>query len=253
MLNNITVISQIADQITLYVNCFKNGYTRLCYFYNPNNITVIDLAGPEVSIKDLQEEEYYFYCENDQGEETGHITVPISTVSIKDTWKNILAMSELDNKKNLSLTSDLSSYDYIIDLYEAVLKEQKENGEYDELLLTAVSYFNMQQESLNITYAPEFSIKNNTFSSTTSKKYKFIPFLYDRKSKKWKIIEGFSRNETDEFVFSDKPSEMYLILVLSDFSVVRKYFYYQPSETLSETILRSRFFEVKTFLHNNRR
>ena len=247
MLNNITVISQIADQITLYVNCFKNGYTKLCYFYDPNNITVIDLAGPEVSIKELQEEEYYFYCENDQQEEIGHISVPISTVSIKDTWKNILAMSELDNKENLSLVSDLSGYNYIMDLYEATLREQKEVDEYDELLLAAVSYFNMQQELLNMTYAPEFSIKDNKISSTNSKKYKFVPFLYDRKSKKWKLMNGFARNETEEFIFSDKPSEMYLILVLSDFSVVRKYFYYQPSETLSETILERRIFANRQF------
>lgn len=247
MINDITVISQIADQITLYVNCFKEGYKKLCYFHNPNNIIEIDLDMPEISIRNLQEEEYYFYCENEEGEETGHITVPISTVSIKDTWKNILTESELENKRNQTLIASLSSYDYIMDLYTASLREQQEVDEFDELILAAVSFYNLRQESLNTTFAPEFSIKNNIFSSTNSKEYKFVPFLYNRDNKKWEIINGLSKDKTDKFVFSDKPSEMYLILVLSDFSVIRKYFYYQPSETLSETILERRISTTRQF------
>ena len=238
MTNYITVLNQIADTVTLYVNCFKNGYTRLCYFYNPASIVTINLTEPRITIDGLTEKKYYFYCLNNQDEEVGHITVPVATASYATFWQNMLSYTDIEEDTNILL--NLKEPEYVLDLYKAAVKSEDGIEAYEELLSSCTSFYNSRQESLNTMSIPDFILKDETVISFSGQRYYFIPYVYNLTEDKWEIVPGQERNRTETYTFNGKPSLMYRILVLSDISLVREYFYYCPSKTLSETILERR-------------
>jgi hypothetical protein len=237
MLNTIIILNQVADTITLYANCFKNGYTKLHYFYDPEDITIIDLTDPKITVKDLQEKKYYFYCTNSNGEEAGHINTSISMIRYQDLWNNILAYADQKKDSNTDKIFKMQELNYVLALYQLMYDDLSDIEIDEELLMAATAFYNIRQESLNSPGNPEITIKENKFYSINSKKYKFIPYAFDLKTKKWNIIKQITDEDVNSYTFYGKPSVMYRICVLSDFSLVREYLYYQPSETMSETIL----------------
>ena len=237
MWNSIIVLNQIANTVTLYANCYKNGYTRLCYFSDPEDIAIIDLSGPEITIRSLEEKEYYFYCVDQDLNETGHIKISVDAVSYKNFMDNIVEFTQTDDID--LIIPKINEQNYVMDLYRRATSRKKNFSYYEKLIMACVSFYNIRHEVLNSDTTPEFNLVfcPLKINSTNYKKYNYIPYVYDLDTKTWKRLSYQEEFRTESFAFSGKPSLMYRIRVLSDFNLVREYFYYQPSETLSKTIL----------------
>ena len=232
-MNEIVILQQIADTITLYSNCFKRGYKTIQYFTDQANIYTVAMKDPTIIISGLMPGTYYFYAENDNGNDTGHFSVDISGLSKDTIFSNILLNRQIEIPDNI--LASLSIHNYLLELYQQLLQ----NKISEEAFLAFVEFYNAQQEELN-TNVPEFSIQDQTISSQTELSYRFIPFLYDSISKTWSQSRTDFKEDTDQFVITGKPCSLHQILVLSDFKVVRKYYIYLPSENVSTAILEGR-------------
>lgn len=230
-MKDIILLQQTADTVTLYANCVKKGYTTICYFQDPESICTIQSEDPVITLRDLDSGDYYIYAENKEQHETGHTSFTVSALPKKTLFQNI-ALSNHVTIDNTILAS-LSAENYILDLYKKLIQE---NTVTEEALLAFIEFYNAQQETLN-TNDPEFIIENQTITVRTKIPYRFIPYVYHIDTDSWQILREQADNNTEVFSFYGKPALLYRICVLSDFSVVRDYFLYQPSETLSETIL----------------
>ena len=235
MTYDIIILNQITDTVMLYINCFKEGYTKLYYYTDPNEIHVLNLTSPRITIKELTEEEYVFYCENEKQEKTDPITISISTTNYDIFWNNLSSYSGVNNTEEI--LQEIKDPDYVISLYKMVLANKDKFADYEELLLSCVSFYNIRQESLNTVTVPDFTIKDNTITSVSGQKFNFVLYVYNSDAKKWDLIAKQSKKEINTYEFYGKPSLMYRICVLSDSGIMREYLYYQPSKTLSETIL----------------
>ena len=230
-MKDIILLQQTADTVTLYANCIKKGYATICYFQDPESIYTIQSEDPVITLHDLDSGDYYIYAKNKEQHEIGHTSFTVSALSKKTLFQNIALNNHItiDN----AILASLSAENYIPDLYKKLIQE---NTVTEEALLTFIEFYNAQQETLN-TNDPEFIIENQTITVRTKIPYRFIPYVYHIDTDSWQILREQVDNNTEVFSFYGKPALLYRICVLSDFSVVRDYFLYQPSETLSETIL----------------
>ena len=234
-MDDIIILQQIADTVVLYANCVKKGFHTIQYFKNPEQIITITTDTPKVTLHDLDTGTYYLYAENQNQEQTGHLSFTVSGLQKETVFKNIAA----DNRLNIeaSVCSALSADQYIIDLYKNMLRGKAVT---EELLMAFIQFYNSWQETLNTNGLSEFTFSDQTISSQTKIAYQFVPYIYDFAADTWNIIRDQIEQKTESYSFFAKPRFLCQISVLSDFNVVRKYYIYQPSETLSETILERR-------------
>lgn len=233
---DIIILDQIGNHVHLYINCFKYGYKTLCYFSNNSDLVEVPLTSPEITIENLADTRYYFYCVDKEGNETGHVAISISTVSRTDLYQNILTVSRIDDPIYSEIMSNLKTDQYVTGIMDS--KKINDESIRDSLLSTAVTYYNMAQESLNKDNTPSFQFDVNKIKSLSEDLYTFCPYVYN--NGKWILEQNKKRTNETEFTLNGKPRNLYLIFVLSDFQIVRKYFIYEPSETASMALYESR-------------
>ena len=221
-MNEIIFLSQVGSSLKLYANCVKNGYNKLHYFTDPETENEIILSGPEAVIQNLTAGEWFFYAENEQNETIGHTSIIISQLLSQTIFQNVLTCA---NISDVELPENLNTEDYVTQLYDLNVSE--------ETILAFVNFYNLRQEEINTATEPEFYIRQNQINSNIGISYTFVP--YEKDGDKWKRLNDSIVYDSEKFIFYGKPRRMYQIFVLSDFSVVRKYFIYEPSKTLSET------------------
>ena len=235
-MNEIILLQQIEDTVSLYANCVKKGYRTLHYLMEQGEVHTLQVTRPEIIIRNLLPGDYYMYAENEKGQETGHLSFTVSGLKKETVFQNILTCVGLQEEINYSL---LTSEDYIIPMYRLY-----KNGKVTEEALQAfTSFYNARQEELNTTSLPEFILRQYGSIQIQGQfhiPYRFVPYKYDFTTDTWKLLKEQSVFNEENYTFTGKPLEMYQILVLSDFSLVRRYFHYQASETASETILERR-------------
>lgn len=239
-MNEITVLNQVGSDLSLYVNGIKNGFTSLKYFSDPDHIAEISLQKPEIILHDLVPGEYSFYLEDKEENQAGYKTIQISNLEKDTIFQNILTCAGLTDPFYVETVSKLDTTSYIEQLYTKAKKDSSHQEEYDALLKAFVTFYNLRQEEMNLFVEPEFTITDSELVSKNSGKFTFIPYTYDIEKEKWILLPEQIEYNTDFYSIDGKPRIMYLIAVLSDFSVIRKYFVYRPSKTLSETILARR-------------
>lgn len=220
-MNEIIFLSQVGSSLKLYANCVKNGYNKLHYFTDPEEENEITLSGPEAVIQNLTAGEWFFYAENEQNETIGHTSIVISQLLPQTIFQNVLTCAGISD---VELPENLNTEDYVTQLYDLNVDE--------ETILAFVNFYNLRQEEINTATEPEFYIRQNQINSNTRVSYTFVP--YEKDGDKWRRLNDSIVYDSEKFIFYGKPRRMYQISVLSDFSVVRKYFIYEPSKTLSE-------------------
>lgn len=235
MTNAITVLNQIADKAVLYVNGYKEGYTQLYLYAKGRGTRIIPLSAPKITISDLVEGTYYLSCADAEGNETGYTTLHVSSISYRDFMDNVLTVVNVTDEASIELVSELSDIDYVTELYRKAYAKGIEA--YEETVTAFIDLFNTREETLNTFTVPEFMVRGGEIRSTGNKIFQCIVYVYDIARQTWKLVPGQSREQSGHYTFFGKHSEMYRICVLSENELVREYFYYQTSKTLSETIL----------------
>ena len=238
----IIILSQIEDTVTLYCNCIKYGYTKLRYSNNnkPDNITEILLSTAETVVTDLQPGDYTFYAVNTEGKFTLPVFINIPAVSQSQFLSNILAAADLSSDDCLQIIKKLKTKKYIEELYSLWLTREKDSplDIYGESMLSAlVSAYNLEQETLNRQFMFSFQITRETISTDDEIQYRFMPYEFNPTTQTWVLEKNNIKDGTSFVIHNNKSSVLRQISVLSDFNVVRKYFIYQPSKNVSETIL----------------
>ena len=239
-MNEITILNQVGSDLSLYINGIKNGFTDLKYFSDPDHIAEISLQKPEITLHDLVPGEYSFYLEDKEENQAGYKTIQISNLEKDTVFQNILTCAGLTDPFYVETVSKLDTTSYIEQLYTKAKKDSSHQEEYDALLKAFVTFYNLRQEEMNLFVEPEFTITDSELVSKNGGKFTFIPYTYDIEKEKWILLPEQIEYNTDFYSIDGKQRIMYLIAVLSDFSVIRKYFIYRPSKTLSETILARR-------------
>lgn len=235
-MNEIILLQQVEDTVSLYANCVKNGYHKLHYLMEQGELHAIEITRPEIILRDLLPGDYYMYAENEEGQETGHLSFTVSGLKKETVFQNVLTCTGLEADINFS---SLAPEDYVTPLYH----RYKDGTVTEEIVQAFVSFYNACQEELNTTSLPEFMLRQYDSIQIQGQfhiPYRFVPYKYDFTTDTWKLLKEQSVFNEENYTFTGKPREMYQILVLSDFSLVRRYFHYQPSETASETILARR-------------
>lgn len=232
MKQDILILNQIENTIQLYIDCFKRGYTALHYFYNPAQETIIELTEPKITIKELESEKYYFYCTNENEESTGDISVEISGLTINEALNNVANCSGLNDDIYKDIIDTVENENFVLDVLNKMTDDNKE--EYEKLLLALTAFYNMRQEELNLFVNPIFNFDLSKIESPNNIKYNFIVYEYNKNENSWTLLREKCIFDSFYIDFHGKPSTMYLIAPTIDSKIVREYFIYQPSKTLSE-------------------
>lgn len=241
MKQDILILNQIENTIQLYIDCFKRGYTTLHYFYNPAQETIVELTEPKITIKELESERYYFYCTNENEESTGDINVEISGLTINEALNNVANCSGLNDDIYKDIIDTIEDENFVLDVFNKMTDDNKE--EYEKLLLALTSFYNMRQEELNLFVNPIFNFDLSKIESPNNIKYNFIIYEYNKNENSWTLLREKCIFDSFYIDFHGKPSTMYLIAPTINSNVVREYFIYQPSKTLSEAKYERRIFD----------
>lgn len=239
---DIIFLSQTDNAVTLYANCYKRGYRRLAYFRDPASVMTVLLEQPELTVEGLEPGLYTFYGTDDEGNETGYVQVRIEDMLLAEYLDSLLAYHNMDTTPYTDLVHAFTGDDPVLALYRAYKTAAGHRTEYEELLTVFTDERNVRQEQLNLFLRPLFTFDkaDGTIVSSYKLPYTFYVYRYDLDDETWILDKDDTQYRTNEFRLAGKPSEMYRILVLSDFQVVREYYLYEPSGTLSETILERR-------------
>lgn len=232
MKQDILILNQIENTIQLYIDCFKRGYTTLHYFYNPAQETIVELTEPKITIKELESERYYFYCTNENEESAGDINVEISGLTINEALNNVANCSGLNDDIYKDIIDTIEDENFVLDVFNKMTDDNKE--EYEKLLLALTSFYNMRQEELNLFVNPIFNFDLSKIESPNNIKYNFMVYEYNKNENSWSLLREKCIFDSFYIDFHGKPSTMYLIAPTIDSNIVREYFIYQPSKTLSE-------------------
>ena len=243
MKQDILILNQIENTIQLHIDCFKRGYTTLHYFYNPAQETIVELTEPKITIKELESERYYFYCTNENEESTGDINVEISGLTINEALNNVANCSGLNDNIYKDIIDTIEDENFVLDVFNKMTDDNKE--EYEKLLLALTSFYNMRQEELNLFVNPIFNFDLSKIESPNNIKYNFIIYKYNKNENSWTLLKEKCIFDSFYIDFHGKPSTMYLIAPTINSNVVREYFIYQPSKTLSEAKYERRIFDNK--------
>ena len=241
MKQDILILNQIENTIQLYIDCFKRGYTTLHYFYNPAQETIVELTEPKITIKELESERYYFYCTNENEESTGDINVEISGLTINEALNNVANCSGLNDNIYKDIIDTIEDENFVLDVFNKMTDDNKE--EYEKLLLALTSFYNMRQEELNLFVNPIFNFDLSKIESPNNIKYNFIIYEYNKNENSWTLLREKCIFDSFYIDFHGKPSTMYLIAPTINSNVVREYFIYHPSKTLSEAKYERRIFD----------
>lgn len=241
MKQDILILNQIENTIQLYIDCFKRGYTTLHYFYNPAQEIIVELTKPNITIKELESERYYFYCTNENEESTGDINVEISGLTINEALNNVANCSGLNDNIYKDIIDTIEDENFVLDVFNKMTDDNKE--EYEKLLLALTSFYNMRQEELNLFVNPIFNFDLSKIESPNNIKYNFIIYEYNKNENSWTLLREKCIFDSFYIDFHGKPSTMYLIAPTINSNVAREYFIYQPSKTLSEAKYERRIFD----------
>ena len=67
-MNEIILLQQIEDTVSLYANCVKKGYRTLHYLMEQGEVHTLQVTRPEIIIHNLLPGDYYMYAENEKGD-----------------------------------------------------------------------------------------------------------------------------------------------------------------------------------------
>ena len=241
-MNEIILLQQIEDIATLYANCIKNGYNVLHYFSDPEHVHILKIETPEIVIKNLLPGDYHLYATNESGEEVGHLSFTVSGLKKETVFQNILTCVGI--KEEIDFSS-IPADNYIPAMYDLYIKEKIS----EETLQAFIVFYNTTQNELNTTSIPEFVIKQNSEIYIDGKfhiPYTFIPYRYNFGMQNQIMLREQAIFNEENYWFIGKPRNLYQICVLNDFSLVRRYYHYQLSETASETILERHIQTIQT-------
>jgi len=236
---NTIILYQIEDTVSFYFNSYKLGYHTLVLFNVMYGKKEIILTKPNMILSGLPAGHYYFYCKNDEGKESGDIQVDINLSTQKEYLDNILIANDIHKSPYTDIIHSLDNESYIVDLYKLYKNAESNKEQYETLLTILVNDYNARQEKLNLFVHPLFTFNKNKniITSFYNLPYTFYVYRYNQLTDQWILEQNLNKYETNIFELSGKSSELYRISVLSDFYLIREYYLYEPSKTLSETIL----------------
>ena len=239
---NIIVLSQIEDTVTLYVNQFKYGYRKLFYFLPDQDRCCIELDQPEITITDLVPGQYYFYCQDDNGKETGDIKIDISYETKSERYHNIVLHAGQHNPVYTDIVDKLQTDDPVLELYHLYQTSKNDKEPYEALLQVFTNDYNARPEMLNLFVSPLFTLDKNTrtISSYDDSLYTYLPYRYNSDKQEWSLLSDHIKRDVSFYQIDEKPSQLYRISVLSEGKFVRRFYVYQPSASYIERILEDR-------------
>ena len=232
------VLNKIGNNVTLYANSLKKGYSVLRFARLAIEKRAIQLQWPEVKLLDLGIGKYYLYCINDNMETDGDIQIDIDYKTRDEYFNDLLIANDLFSSPYTDIVHSLTTDDYITELYDqyAISEEENKNA-YEKLLTIFANDYNMLQEKLNLFVNPLFRLdrKLGNISSYYKIMYTFTPYIYNPETKEWDIQRDRITYDSDTFSPGGMLPGLYKIVVTLNNELVRSFFWYESTAPIMET------------------